>query len=261
MYWDLFKAFCSCWRCQSDSDPVRVWIKHKLTYIRYFYLHFKGRQLCLKHFHFSWHQMFLLPFIAVVFWQHLPQHKRPLRARRSEVNARWEQRPRWAQQPAKWGNWTSTFSWNSGSIRAKQTLPTALINSTALPKKPLVDVLCIHTNTPALRQNSSPSVGHTAPGLGPCAASLTVLWSYLVDLLLQDLFGHLQVLQSHPQLLVLLLQTAPLLLHAVQLAVETDGHVLCHLRNKRNKSAFAILFVSNVLKQPYDPRIRIIQSY
>lgn len=54
--------------------------------------------------------------------------------------------------------------------------------------------------------------------------------SYLVNLLLQDLFGHLQVLQSHPQLLVLLLQTAPLLLYAVQLAVEADGHILRHLR-------------------------------
>lgn len=54
--------------------------------------------------------------------------------------------------------------------------------------------------------------------------------SYLVNLLLQDLFGHLQVLQAHPQLLVLLLQTAPLLFYAVQLAVEADGHIFRHLR-------------------------------
>lgn len=53
--------------------------------------------------------------------------------------------------------------------------------------------------------------------------------SYLVYLLLQDLLGDLKVLQSAPQLLVLLLQTTPLLLHAVQLVVETDGHVLRHL--------------------------------
>lgn len=43
--------------------------------------------------------------------------------------------------------------------------------------------------------------------------------SYLLNLLLQDLFGDLQVLQADPQLLVLLLVATPLLFHAVQLLV------------------------------------------
>lgn len=67
----------------------------------------------------------------------------------------------------------------------------------------------------------------------PAQLSATSRSSYLVNLLLEHLPGHLQVLQSHPQLLVLLLQTAPLLLHTVQLAVEADGHVLRHLRTTR----------------------------
>lgn len=36
MYWDLFKAL-------EMSIRLRVWMKHKVTYIRYFYLHFKER--------------------------------------------------------------------------------------------------------------------------------------------------------------------------------------------------------------------------
>lgn len=60
--------------------------------------------------------------------------------------------------------------------------------------------------------------------------------TYLVQLLLQDLLGHLQVLQPHPQLLVLLLQATPLLLEAVQLAVKTHGHVLRHLREDQEIS-------------------------
>lgn len=67
-----------------------------------------------------------------------------------------------------------------------------------------------------------------------CAISAAFMWLYLVKLLLQDLFGHLQVLQSHPQLLVLLLQATPLLLYAVQLAVKTDRHVLRHLRGQED---------------------------
>lgn len=73
------------------------------------------------------------------------------------------------------------------------------------------------------------------PGLAP-RSTVMVLWPYLVNLLLQDLFGDLQVLQSHPQLLVLLLQATPLLFHTVQLAVETDGHVLRHLRGWRGRN-------------------------
>lgn len=73
---------------------LRVRIKQKVTYIRYFYHHFKERKLCLKCFHFSSHQMLILPFITVLFWQHSPRQKRPLRAHRSEVNAGWEQRRR-----------------------------------------------------------------------------------------------------------------------------------------------------------------------
>lgn len=70
-------------------------------------------------------------------------------------------------------------------------------------------------------------------GSDPPKFSFTSWSSYLVNLLLQHLLGHLQVLQLHPQLLVLLLQTAPLLLHTVQLAVEPDGYVLGHLRATR----------------------------
>ncbi|TNN48612.1 hypothetical protein EYF80_041199 [Liparis tanakae] len=64
------------------------------------------------------------------------------------------------------------------------------------------------------------------------------LTSYLVNLLLQDLFGDLQVLQADPQLFVLLLQATPLLFHVVQLAVETDGHVLRHLGGQRRREGW-----------------------
>lgn len=64
------------------------------------------------------------------------------------------------------------------------------------------------------------------------------LTSYLVNLLLQDLFGDLQVLQADPQLLILLLQMTPLLFHVVQLTVETDGHVLRHLGGQRRREGW-----------------------
>ena len=54
-----------------------------------------------------------------------------------------------------------------------------------------------------------------------------------VELIVQGLFGDLYLDDSLPQLLVLVLRSATLLLHTLQLVVEADRDVFGHLRQQR----------------------------
>lgn len=62
--------------------------------------------------------------------------------------------------------------------------------------------------------------------------ALGLYLSELVYLCLEDLLGHIQVLQPLPQLLILPLQARALLLHGLQLTVQTKGHAFRNLKEQ-----------------------------
>lgn len=74
-----------------------------------------------------------------------------------------------------------------------------------------------------------------------------------VQFILQGLFGHLHLYEFLSQLLVLLLRLRAFLLHLLQLVVETNRHIFCHLRGETPQFNSSRPRRSNISARGRDP--------